>query len=221
MVHKTADEARMSIFSRSCGINVNLADIPCTSNALHLHASRASVRTYIWKKAKYSANTIFFTGVTSINDCAVSILQISRQTATCSKRHLTSRTSTTPETRSRPIPTEQNTHTYTHSHPRGLAVSPAGVAPSAQAADRSPRLSSRREAGARLSFRDPPPDVIIRSSSCSSRACCVQDQCYIYIYIFPRACSPRQHISQCARLLIHPQVHVTPQPRGGGGGVGV
>lgn len=50
----TADEARVNIFSRSCGIRIKLANVPCTSDALYLHTLRASAQTYIWKNAIHS-----------------------------------------------------------------------------------------------------------------------------------------------------------------------
>ena len=51
---ETADDARRLIFNRSCGIGINMANIPCTSDALYQHTLRAFTQTYIWKNALYS-----------------------------------------------------------------------------------------------------------------------------------------------------------------------
>ncbi|KAJ8678614.1 hypothetical protein QAD02_014401 [Eretmocerus hayati] len=50
----SADEARSSIFSQSCGIGLKLASIPCTSDALYQHTLRASAQTYIWRNAAFA-----------------------------------------------------------------------------------------------------------------------------------------------------------------------
>lgn len=46
-----ADEGRYLAISRSVGIGLALDRIPCTSDALHQHALRASAQTYIWHNA--------------------------------------------------------------------------------------------------------------------------------------------------------------------------
>ncbi|KAJ8672324.1 hypothetical protein QAD02_003583 [Eretmocerus hayati] len=48
----SVDECRANISLHSSEIGLNLAKIPCTSDALYMHSLGASVQTYIWRNAK-------------------------------------------------------------------------------------------------------------------------------------------------------------------------
>lgn len=48
---ESADDARKTIFKHTCGIGINLANVPCTSDALYQHTLRVHAQTYIWKNA--------------------------------------------------------------------------------------------------------------------------------------------------------------------------
>ncbi|KAL7290368.1 hypothetical protein TKK_0016061 [Trichogramma kaykai] len=47
----SVNDARQKIFSRSCGMDVKLGNIPPTADAFQLHSLRASLQAYIWKNA--------------------------------------------------------------------------------------------------------------------------------------------------------------------------